>query len=257
MKAVILAGGYGSRLSEETTVRPKPMVEIGGQPILWHIMKMYTAAGITDFIICLGYKGYVIKEFFAQYALHTSDVTFDMRANKMHVHHQRSEPWRVTLVDTGLDTLTGGRLKRVIPYVGDDPCFCLTYGDAVSDVDIAAILAFHAKHGKQATVVGVRPPGRFGSLQLEGDMVTNFVEKPEGDGGWINGGFFVLSPQVADLIEGDDVTWERYPLEELARRNELTVFVHSGFWQPMDTLRDRNVLQNLWAGGNPPWRTWE
>jgi glucose-1-phosphate cytidylyltransferase len=257
MKAVILAGGYGSRLSEETTVRPKPMVEIGGQPILWHIMKMYTAAGITDFIVCLGYKGYVIKEFFAQYALHTSDVTFDMRENKMHVHQQRSEPWRVTLVDTGLDTLTGGRLKRIIPFVGDDTAFCLTYGDAVADVNIAELVAFHADHGKQATVVGVRPPGRFGNLQIEGDRVTNFAEKPEGDGGWINGGFFVLSPSVADLIEGDDVTWERYPLEELSRQNELKVFFHAGFWQPMDTLRDRNVLEALWAGGNPPWRTWE
>lgn len=257
MKAVILAGGYGSRLSEETTVRPKPMIEIGGRPILWHIMKMYTAAGITDFIICLGYKGYVIKEFFAQYALHTSDVTFDMRTNSMHVHEARSEPWRVTLVETGLNTQTGGRLKRVIPYVRDSSSFCLTYGDAVADVDIAALVDFHLAHGKHATVLGVRPPGRFGSLQIKGDAVTDFIEKPMGDGGWINGGFFVLHPAVADLIEGDEVTWERYPLEELARRNELKVFLHRGFWQPMDTLRDRNILEGLWAEGNPPWRTWE
>ena len=257
MKAVILAGGYGSRLSEETTVRPKPMVEIGGQPILWHIMKMYTVAGITEFIVCLGYKGYVIKEFFAQYALHTSDVTFDMRNKTMHVHEQRSEPWCVTLVDTGLETLTGGRLKRVIPYVGGEEAFCLTYGDAVADVNIAELVAFHKSHGRQATVVGVRPPGRFGNLQIEDDVVTNFVEKPDGDGGWINGGFFVLSPQVGDLIDGDHVTWERYPLEELARRGELRAFLHEGFWQPMDTLRDRNVLEGLWAGGKPPWRTWE
>jgi len=257
MKAVILAGGYGSRLSEETTTRPKPMVEIGGQPMLWHIMKMYTAAGITDFIICLGYKGYVIKEFFSQYALHTSDVTFDMRAKTMHVHEQRSEPWRVTLMDTGLDTQTGGRLRRIASCVASDPVFCLTYGDAVSDVNIADLVAFHHAHGKHATVVGVRPPGRFGTLQIEGDQVTNFVEKPAGDGGWINGGFFVVSPKVLSLIEGDDVAWEHYPLEELARSNELKVFLHEGFWQPMDTLRDRNVLERLWAGGNPPWRTWE
>jgi glucose-1-phosphate cytidylyltransferase len=233
------------------------MVEIGGQPILWHIMKMYTAAGITDFIICLGYKGYVIKEFFAQYALHTSDVTFDMRAKTMHVHEQRSEPWRVTLVDTGLNSQTGGRLRRIASYVSLDPAFCLTYGDAVSDVNIADLVAFHHAHGKQATVVGVRPPGRFGTLQIEGDGVKNFVEKPAGDGGWINGGFFVLSPKVVGLIAGDDAAWEHYPLEELARRNELKVFLHEGFWQPMDTLRDRNVLERLWAGGNPPWRTWE
>jgi glucose-1-phosphate cytidylyltransferase len=256
MKAVILAGGYGSRLSEETTVRPKPMVEIGGQPILWHIMKMYTAAGITDFIICLGYKGYVIKEFFAQYALHTSDVTFDMRTKTMDVHEQRSEPWRVTLVDTGLDTQTGGRIKRIISHVASEPAFCLTYGDAVSNVDIAKLITFHRAHGRQATVLGVRPPGRFGSLQIEGDVVTNFVEKPAGDGGWINGGFFVLNPQVANLIDGDDTVWEGYALEELARQLELKVFLHDDFWQPMDTLRDRNTLEALWAGGNPPWRTW-
>jgi glucose-1-phosphate cytidylyltransferase len=257
MKAVILAGGYGSRLSEETSVRPKPMVEIGGQPILWHIMKMYTSAGITDFIICLGYKGYVIKEFFAQYALHTSDVTFDMRSKTMHVHEQRSEPWRVTLVDTGLNTQTGGRLKRIACYVAHDPAFCLTYGDAVSNVNIADLVTFHGAHGKLATVIGVRPPGRFGTLQIEGDRVTSFVEKPEGDGGWINGGFFVLSPKVTSLIEGDDVVWERYPLEELSRRNELKAFLHEGFWQPMDTLRDRKILESLWAGGNAPWRNWE
>jgi glucose-1-phosphate cytidylyltransferase len=233
------------------------MVEIGGQPILWHIMKMYTAAGITDFIVCLGYKGYVIKEFFAQYALHTSDVTFNMRTKTMEVHEQRSEPWRVTLVDTGLDTQTGGRIKRIVSYVAGEPAFCLTYGDAVSNVAIADLIAFHHAHGRQATVLGVRPPGRFGSLQIDGDVVTDFVEKPAGDGGWINGGFFVLNPKVADLIEGDGTVWEGYPLEELARRRELKVFSHEDFWQPMDTLRDRNALEALWAGGNPPWRTWE
>jgi glucose-1-phosphate cytidylyltransferase len=257
MKAVILAGGYGSRLSEETTVRPKPMVEIGGRPILWHIMKMYTSAGITDFIICLGYKGYVIKEFFAQYALHTSDVTFDLRLKTMHVHEQRAEPWSVTLVDTGLNTQTGGRLKRIASFVANDPAFCFTYGDAVSNVNIADLVTFHEAHGKQATVLGVRPPGRFGTLQVEGDQVTSFVEKPEGDGGWINGGFFILNPKVTSLIEGDDVVWERYPLEELARRKELKVFLHESFWQPMDTVRDRDILESLWAGGNPPWRNWE
>ncbi|WMT72544.1 glucose-1-phosphate cytidylyltransferase [Bradyrhizobium sp. Ash2021] len=256
MKAVILAGGYGSRLSEETTVRPKPMVEIGGQPILWHIMKLYTAYGITDFVICLGYKGYVIKEFFAQYALHTSDVTFDMRTKQMHVHEQRSEPWRVTLVDTGLDTQTGGRLKRILPYVKDESAFCLTYGDAVADVDLAGLIEFHRTHGKKATVLGVRPPGRFGNLRIEGDLVTSFVEKPEGDGGWINGGFFVLSPEVADLIEGDDMIWERQPLESLAAAHQLKVYQHSGFWQPMDTLRDRQVLETLWAKGDAPWLVW-
>jgi glucose-1-phosphate cytidylyltransferase len=257
MKAVILAGGYGSRLSEETTVRPKPMVEIGGHPILWHIMKIYTASQVTDFVICLGYKGYVIKEFFAQYALHTSDVTFDMRTKTTHVHEQRSEPWRVTLVDTGLDTQTGGRLKRILPYVRDEAAFCLTYGDAVADADIKKLIAFHHSHGKQATVLGVRPPGRFGSLHLEGDSVTTFIEKPEGDGGWINGGFFVLSPKVLDLIDGDDVTWEREPLQQLAQRGELKTFLHHGFWQPMDTIRDRNVLEGLWAGNKAPWRIWE
>jgi glucose-1-phosphate cytidylyltransferase len=256
MKAVILAGGYGSRLSEETTVRPKPMVEIGGQPILWHIMKLYTAYGITDFIICLGYKGYVIKEFFAQYALHTSDVTFDMRTKQMHVHEQRSEPWRVTLVDTGLETQTGGRLKRILPYVKDESAFCLTYGDAVANVDITGLIEFHRTHGKKATVLGVRPPGRFGNLHIEGDLVTSFVEKPEGDGGWINGGFFVLAPEVTDLVEGDDMIWERQPLENLAAAHQLKVYQHTGFWQPMDTLRDRQVLETLWSKGEAPWRVW-
>jgi glucose-1-phosphate cytidylyltransferase len=256
MKAVILAGGYGSRLSEETSLRPKPMVEIGGHPILWHIMKIYTAHGITDFIICLGYKGYVIKEFFAQYALHTSDVTFDMRTQQMHVHEQRSEPWRVTLVDTGLDTQTGGRLKRIIQYVKDEPEFCLTYGDAVAAVDIAALIDFHRRHGRLATVLGVRPPGRFGSLHVEGDTVTSFLEKPDADGGWINGGFFVLDPKVTEFIESDAAVWEREPLERLAAQRELKVFHHNGFWQPMDTLRDRTVLDGLWVGGNAPWRAW-
>jgi len=256
MKAMILAGGLGSRLSEETSVRPKPMVEIGGHPILWHIMKIYSSFGINDFVICLGYKGYLIKEYFSHYLLHTSDVTIDLKNNQIDFHASRSEPWRVTLVDTGAETETGGRIKRALPYVRDDDAFCLTYGDGVADVDIAQLIAFHRSHGKLATVTGIRPPGRFGSLQLEGTAVKGFTEKPLGDGGWINGGFFVLSPRIAELIVGDSTTWEREPLEQLAASGELRVFRHEGFWQSMDTLRERNLLEGLWKGNNPPWRSW-
>ena len=256
MKAMILAGGLGSRLSEETSVRPKPMVEIGGHPILWHIMKIYSSFGINDFVICLGYKGYLIKEYFSHYLLHTSDVTIDLKNNQIDFHASRSEPWRVTLVDTGAETETGGRIKRALPYVRDDDAFCLTYGDGVADVDIAQLIAFHRSHGKLATVTGIRPPGRFGSLQLEGTAVKGFTEKPLGDGGWINGGFFVLNPRIAELIVGDSTTWEREPLEQLATSGELRVFRHEGFWQSMDTLRERNLLEQLWKGNNPPWRSW-
>ena len=257
MKAMILAGGLGSRLSEETVVRPKPMVEIGGHPMLWHIMKIYSSYGINDFVICLGYKGYLIKEYFSQYLLHTSDVTIDLQNNRIDFHATRSEPWRVTLVETGAATETGGRIKRALPYVKDEEAFCLTYGDGVADIDIGKLVAFHRSHGKLATVTGVRPPGRFGSLQLKDTAVTGFTEKPQGDGGWINGGFFVVSPRVADLIAGDATVWEREPLEQLAKRDEMRVFRHSGFWQPMDTLRERNLLENLWTEGKPPWRTWD
>ncbi|WP_225189364.1 glucose-1-phosphate cytidylyltransferase [Bradyrhizobium sp. IC3195] len=256
MKAMILAGGLGSRLSEETSVRPKPMVEIGGHPILWHIMKIYSSFGINDFVICLGYKGYLIKEYFSHYLLHTSDVTIDLKNNQIDFHASRSEPWRVTLVDTGAETETGGRIKRALPYVRDDEAFCLTYGDGVADIDIAKLVAFHRSHGKLATVTGIRPPGRFGSLQLEDTVVKGFTEKPLGDGGWINGGFFVLSPQIAELIAGDSTIWERQPLERLAASGELRVFRHEGFWQSMDTLRERNLLEGLWKGDNPPWRVW-
>lgn len=256
MKVVILAGGLGSRLSEETVAKPKPMVEIGGRPILWHIMKGYSAHGINDFVICLGYKGNSIKDYFAQYSLYTSDVTFDLVEKTMKVHEVRAEPWRVTLVDTGLTTLTGGRLKRILPYVKDEKEFCVTYGDGVSDVDLTKLVAFHRGHGKLATVTGVQPPGRFGNLHVEGDRVTGFVEKPEGGAGWINGGFFVLSPKVLDLIEGDETTWEREPMEQLAAQDELRVFLHHGFWQPMDTLRDKNHLDEMWNKGSPPWQSW-
>ena len=255
MKAVILAGGLGTRISEETSVRPKPMIEIGGKPILWHILKMYSAHGVNDFVICCGYKGYVIKEYFANYFLHMSDVTFDMVNNQMEVHQHNAEPWRVTLVDTGDDTMTGGRLKRVAPFLGDDD-FCLTYGDGVGNIDIAKSLAFHRAHGRQATMTAVQPPGRFGALDLDGDVVKNFLEKPHGDGGWINGGFFVLSPKVIDLIDGDDCIWERKPLERLATAGELMAFQHKGFWQPMDTLRDKTHLEELWASGKAPWKIW-
>jgi glucose-1-phosphate cytidylyltransferase len=256
MKAVILAGGLGTRLSEETSTRPKPMIEIGGMPILWHIMKIYSAHGIDDFIICLGYKGYVIKEFFANYFLHMSDVTFDMRDNTSVVHSAKAEPWRVTLVDTGADTMIGGRIKRILPYVQEDPAFCLTYGDGVGDVDVRATIDLHKREGRLATVTATQPPGRFGALVVDGTRVLGFQEKPVGDGGWINGGFFVLSPKIGDYIEGDSVVWEREPLERLASEGQLSVYHHNGFWQPMDTLRDKRHLEALWDSGKAPWKTW-
>ncbi|NEP77374.1 MAG: glucose-1-phosphate cytidylyltransferase [Okeania sp. SIO3B3] len=256
MKAVILAGGFGTRISEETSLRPKPMVEIGGKPILWHIMKIYSAHGINDFVICLGYMGYFIKEYFANYFLHMSDITFDMSKNEMHVHNNQCEPWKVTLVDTGLETMTGGRIKRVGPYLGDED-FCLTYGDGVSDVNIAKLIEFHKKHGKLATLTAIQPPGRFGSLAMEEDAIIDFVEKPKGDGGWINGGFFVLSPKVMDYIDGDPSIFERDPLEGLARDRQLAAYKHQGYWQAMDTLRDKKTLEKLWDGGTPPWKIWE
>ncbi len=256
MKAVILAGGLGTRLNEETASRPKPMVEIGGQPILWHILKIYSQHGINDFVICLGYKGYMIKEFFANYFLHTADVTFHMQENRMEVHGHHTEPWRVTLVDTGENTMTGGRLKRIAPYVVDEESFCMTYGDGVGDVDITASIAFHKRHGRLATLTAVLPRQRFGILERNGDKVTAFREKSETDGAWINGGFFVLSPRVLDLIKGDETTWEREPMEQLAAQGDLRAFNHTGFWQPMDSLRDKLQLEALWAGGNPPWKIW-
>jgi glucose-1-phosphate cytidylyltransferase len=257
MKAVILAGGLGTRISEETHLKPKPMIEIGSRPILWHIMKLYSAYGVNDFIICCGYKGYVIKEYFANYFLHMSNITFDMTNNQMHVHEQHAEPWKVTLVDTGEETLTGGRLKRVAPYLQDETAFCFTYGDGVSNVDIAAEIAFHRKHGKWATVTAVQPPGRYGALQLEDAKVTGFMEKPRGDGGLINGGFFVLSPNCLDLIDGDQTSWEGKPLVTLANNGQLMAFEHHGFWQPMDTLRDKNLLEDLWNSGKAPWKIWK
>lgn len=256
MKAVILAGGLGTRISEETHLKPKPMIEIGGHPILWHIMKTYAAHGVNEFVICCGYKGYLIKEYFANYFLHMSDVTFDMQNNSMEVHERHAEPWKVTLVDTGADTMTGGRLKRVARYVQDEEAFCFTYGDGVSDLDIAASIAFHREHGKLATVTAVLPPGRYGALQREGDQVAGFIEKPRGDGGWINGGYFVLSPKVLDLITGDHVSWELEPLAKLAENKQLMAFEHAGFWQPMDTLREKNLLEELWLSGEAPWRIW-
>jgi len=255
VKAVILAGGMGTRISEETSVRPKPMVEIGGMPILWHIMKIYSAHGVHDFVICLGYKGYLIKEYFANYYLHKCDVTIDMANNGMEVHETGVEPWRVTLVDTGEETMTGGRLKRVMRYVGDEE-FLLTYGDGVADIDIGALVDFHHAQGGLATVTAVQPPGRFGALDLEGERIRGFSEKPTGDGGWINGGFFVLSPRVADYIEGDRTVWEREPLEGLASEGQLSSYKHQGFWHAMDTVRDRNQLEELWASGSPPWKMW-
>ncbi|MEO0054350.1 MAG: hypothetical protein RLZZ50_297 [Verrucomicrobiota bacterium] len=255
MKAVILAGGLGTRISEETHLKPKPMVAIGSQPILWHVLKIYSAHGINDFVICAGYKGYIIKEYFANYALHTSDVTFDLRENRMEIHQRRSEPWRVTIVDTGESTQTGGRLRRVAPYL-DNETFCLTYGDGVGNVDITALLAFHRAEGRAATLTGVQPPGRFGALEINGTAIERFQEKPEGDGGWINGGFFVLEPSVLPLIEGDATLWEREPLETLAARRQLSVYKHTGFWQPMDTLRDKQQLDALWTSGKAPWKIW-
>jgi glucose-1-phosphate cytidylyltransferase len=256
VKAVILAGGLGTRISEETSVKPKPMIEVGGRPILWHILKLYSAFGVNDFVICCGYKGYVIKEYFANYFLHMSDVTFDMTRNHMEVHQQKAEPWKVTLVDTGEETMTGGRLRRVREYVKDEAAFCFTYGDGLSDVDIGALIKFHFSHGKLATVTAVKPPGRYGALDLAGDVVTGFTEKPRGDGGLINGGFFVLSPACIDLIDGDYVSWESSPLSELAARHELAAYQHFGFWQPMDTLREKNLLEDLWASGKVPWKLW-
>jgi len=255
-KAVILAGGLGTRISEETHLKPKPMVEIGGKPILWHIMKLYSAHGINEFIICCGYKGYVIKEYFANYFLHMSDVTFDMRENSMEVHQVYADPWRVTLVDTGENTMTGGRLRRVAEYVRDEEMFCFTYGDGIADINITTQLSFHRAHKKAATVTAVQPPGRYGALQLNGTQVAGFCEKPRGDGGLINGGFFVLSPRVLEYIPGDDTPWEAVPLERLAGEGELIAFEHRGFWQPVDTLREKNLLEDLWAKGYAPWKVW-
>jgi glucose-1-phosphate cytidylyltransferase len=257
MKAVILAGGLGTRISEETHLKPKPMVEIGGKPILWHIMKIYSAHGINDFIICCGYKGYVIKEYFANYFLHMSDVTFDMNNNGMEVHNQMAEPWRVTLVDTGEKTMTGGRLKRVAEYIKDDDAFCFTYGDGVTNQNIADSIRFHKDKGVKATLTAVIPPGRFGALDMQNDMVRSFQEKPRGDGSMINGGFFVLSPEVLDYIDGDDCIWEETPVKKLAQEGNLAAYKHRGFWMPMDTLRDQNMLQKLWMDNTAPWKVWE
>lgn len=256
MKAVILAGGFGTRLAEETSTRPKPMVEIGGRPILWHIMKIYSSHGIDDFILCLGYKGYVIKEYFANYFLHMCDVTFDMRNGSREIHHASAEPWRVTLVDTGENTQIGGRIKRILPYIGHDDDFCLTYGDGVGDIDIRASIAHHRRQRVLATVTAAQPPGRFGALHTEGDRVLSFREKPVGEGGWVNAGFFVLSPQVGKYIEGDMSVWEQEPLQRLAAEGELGVHFHRGFWQAMDTLRDKLHLEGLWTSGRAPWKSW-
>ena len=256
MKVIILAGGLGTRLSEETDVRPKPMVEIGGRPILWHIMKRYSHYGFNDFIICLGYKGYVIKEYFANYYLHMTDVTFHLAENRMETHLETAEPWRVTLVNTGDHTMTGGRLKRVLNYVKDDDVFAMTYGDGVADIDLAAELAFHRNHGRKATVTAVRPAKRFGAIAIEGDRVLSFQEKPDDDGGWINGGFFLLSPAVGDVISGDDTVWERDPMEALVRQDELRAYAHHGFWHPMDTMRDKLFLNDEWESGRAKWRSW-
>jgi glucose-1-phosphate cytidylyltransferase len=255
MKAVILAGGLGTRLAEETAVRPKPMVEVGGKPVLWHILKTYSHHGINDFVICLGYRGYVIKEYFANYFLHMSDVTFDLAENRMEVCHRHCEPWRVTLVDTGEHTQTGGRLKRVRDYI-DDERFCFTYGDGLADVDIGALLKFHEAQQRSATLTAVQPAGRFGALDMQGERITRFEEKPQGDGSWVNGGFFVLEPEVLRLIENDQTVWEREPMEQLARDGQLSAFAHRGFWQPMDTLRDKTRLDELWATGRAPWKVW-
>ena len=255
MKAVILAGGLGSRISEETELKPKPMIEVGGKPMLWHILKIYSAYGINEFIICLGYKGYVIKEYFANYFLHTSDVTFDMASNKMEVHHNKSEPWRITLIDTGEQTMTGGRLKKVKDYLNDDD-FCFTYGDGVGDVDIGKLVEFHKSQGVLVTLTATQPPGRFGALNLDKNKVKSFQEKPQGDGGWVNGGYFVLSPKVIDYIDGDDTVWERAPMERLAAEGQVSAYLHHGFWQPMDTLRDKLNLEKHWSTGHAPWKVW-
>lgn len=255
MKVVILAGGTGTRLSEETSLRPKPMVEIGDRPILWHIMKIYSSHGLNDFVICLGYRGYMVKEYFANYFLHTADVTIDIAENRIDVHESAAEPWKVTLIDTGAETMTGGRLRRVLAYVGDED-FCFTYGDGLSDVDIGKLIAFHQAQGAIATVTAVRPLGRFGSMRVDGERVTGFQEKPAGDGAWINGGFFVLSPAIADYLDGDETVWEREPLRRLAEEGRLASYQHTGFWQPMDTLREKMQLQELWESGQAPWKTW-
>ena len=255
MKVVILAGGLGTRLSEETGARPKPMVEVGGKPILWHIMKIYSAQGFNEFVICLGYKAYMIKEYFANYFLHTSDVTFDMKNNSMEVHQNTAEPWKVTLVDTGENTMTGGRIKRIKDYVGNED-FCMTYGDGVGNVDIRALVDFHKKHGKHATVTATQLAGRFGALTIHDSQVMNFQEKPDGDGAWISGGFFVLSPKIFDYIEDDKTIWEREPAERLAQESQMNAFFHHGFWQPMDTLQHKNMLEKLWAAGDAPWKIW-
>jgi len=257
MKAVILAGGLGTRLSEETTTRPKPMVEIGGRPILWHILKMYSHHNVNDFVICCGYKGYLIKEYFANYFLHMSDVTFDMNSNRMEVHHKRAEPWSVTLVDTGETSMTGGRLRRVADYVKDEDAFCFTYGDGVSDLDIAATIKFHFSHGKAATLTATFPPGRFGAIDIQNRQVMSFKEKPKGDGAMISGGFFVLSPKVLDYLDDDSSIWEQQPLMQLAKDGQLMAYQHNGFWQPMDTLNDKQTLENLWATGQAPWKKWD
>lgn len=256
MKAVILAGGHGTRLSEETTIRPKPMVEIGGKPIIWHIMKMYSHHNINDFIICCGYKSYIIKEYFTNYFLHMSDVTIDMQANTVHVHEKRAEPWKITLIDTGDDSMTGGRLLRISKFIEKDDLFCLTYGDGVSDLDISATIDFHRKHGKKATITATIPPARFGALDINNGSVTSFKEKPKGDGALINGGFFVLSPQVLNLIKDDSTIWEQEPLMTLANDGQLMAYEHHGFWQPMDTLRDKQYLEELWTRGKAPWKKW-
>ena len=257
MKAVILAGGLGTRISEETDIKPKPMIEIGGKPTIWHIMKMYSMHGINDFIICCGYKGYVIKEYFSNYSLHQADLRLDFNNNTTEILRDKAEPWTITLVDTGLDSMTGGRLRRVRDYLGNDDSFCFTYGDGVSDIDITASIAFHEEHGKLATLTAVNPPGRFGALSIDGNQINSFIEKPRGDGHKINGGFFVLSPKVIDFIEGDSTTWEKEPLEELARMGQLMAYEHNGFWQPMDTLRDKTMLNELWSSGHASWKTWE
>ncbi len=258
MKAVLLAGGLGTRISEETYLKPKPMIEIGGKPILWHIMKIYSHHGIHDFVICCGYKGYLIKEYFQNYFLHMSDVTFDIAGNSMEVHQRKAEPWRVTLVDTGEQTMTGGRLKRVAEHLANEEAFCFTYGDGVADIDIGAALAFHREHGRWATVTAVQPPGRYGALQIDADNgVNGFVEKPLGDGGFINGGFFILSPRCIDMIKGDATSWEAEPIARIAAMGQLSAFHHRGFWQPMDTLRDRTQLEDMWSSGKAPWKVWQ